>query len=149
MTIDSTGVRIAFFVVSAVCAACTGERSDSPTSTVAQPRISEELARILESADTTSTNTSHPNLKSARATIRDGYVLIDCTAADDSEALAQALEEIGMKSPETFKRVVSGWLPVSSIAQLQDLEELQFARPSMAQTNRPASSVGPDSNQPH
>lgn len=66
--------------------------------------------------------------------LRDGRVLVDCAAAGDAEVLAAALRELGMTDVAVFKRMVSGWLPIESIGELETLESLRFARAAAAHT---------------
>ncbi len=62
-------------------------------------------------------------------------VAIDATAADDVNELRSELMRLGMVDAVAFGRIVSGHLPVSSIANLATLRSLQFARPPLAITN--------------
>jgi hypothetical protein len=63
------------------------------------------------------------------------WVAIDATAADDVNALTAELIGLGMTDAIAFGRIVSGHLPISSIAALKSLKSLRFASPALALTN--------------
>ena len=62
-------------------------------------------------------------------------VAIDATAADDVNALTAELIGLGMADAVAFGRIVSGHLPIASIAALESLKSLRFASPALALTN--------------
>src|SRR4030095_3544345 len=59
-------------------------------------------------------------------------VLVDAVASGDVEALKADLELLGMQNAVTFGRIVSGQLPISSLATAGTLATLQFAQPALA-----------------
>jgi hypothetical protein len=65
----------------------------------------------------------------------DGHVVIDAVASGDVAALKADLEFLGMQDAVAFGRIVSGQLPISSIAAAGALATLQFAQPAVAITN--------------
>jgi Domain of unknown function (DUF4214)/Subtilase family len=62
-------------------------------------------------------------------------VVIDAIASGDVDTLKADLEFLGMQDAVAFGRVVSGQLPISSIAAAGALATLQFAQPAVAMTN--------------
>ena len=66
--------------------------------------------------------------------IRDDQVLVDATASGEAEALLAELEALGLKNGSAFGRVVSGWLPITAIAALENLQHLVSIRASAATT---------------
>jgi subtilisin family serine protease len=65
----------------------------------------------------------------------DDHVVVDAVASIDVDALKADLEILGMQSAVAFGRIVSGQLPISSIAAAGSLASLQFAHPAVAVTN--------------
>jgi uncharacterized protein DUF4214/subtilase family protein len=68
-------------------------------------------------------------------TVIDDRVIIDATAAEDVNTLKADLEFLGMQDAVAFGRIVSGQLPISSIAAAGSLGSLRFAQPAVAITN--------------
>ena len=66
--------------------------------------------------------------------IRDDRVLVDATASGDGEALRAELEALGLENGAVFGLVVSGWLPISAIAELANLQHLHAIRPAYLTT---------------
>ena len=66
--------------------------------------------------------------------VRDGAVLIDCTAAGDGAALRRSLEALGLVEGAVYGDAVSGWLPITDIPSLSQLKELGLARAAMSAT---------------
>lgn len=60
----------------------------------------------------------------------DDRVLVDATAATDSEALKADLVQLGMRHAVAFGRIVSGELPIAAIPTLARLDSLAFVRAS-------------------
>jgi len=65
----------------------------------------------------------------------DDRVVIDAIASGDVDTLKADLEFLGMQDAVAFGRIVSGQLPISSIAAAGTLVTLQFAQPALAVTN--------------
>ena len=65
--------------------------------------------------------------------INNGRVVIDAVAVDDVNTLVQKLLLLGMENISTYGRMVSGRLPISSLAQVARTSSLKFARPAYAQ----------------
>jgi hypothetical protein len=65
----------------------------------------------------------------------DDRVIIDAIASGDVDTLKADLEFSGMQEAVAFGRIVSGQLPISSIAAAGTLASLQFAQPAVAITN--------------
>ena len=151
-------VLVAAAIVSTLLAACITARPDPGTNIAEEgqeaqgkaSRIGPELLALAESRqqEGEATDRSESGLAKAPLPVRDGRVLVDCTADGDPEALATALADLGMIEPATFQRVVSGWLPIESIERLGDLESLRFARASGAQTHEPSKTSSP-AGEPH
>jgi hypothetical protein len=79
--------------------------------------------------------TGEPVVGPVQPPTRDGFVVVDCTAAGDPRVLASALEELGMEDTTIFKRVLSGRLPIAAIGDLVEIESLRLARAALARTN--------------
>ncbi len=63
------------------------------------------------------------------------WVVIDAVASGSPYALRDTLEALGMRDVSQVGNVVSGRLPIESIDALEDVHDLQFARPSYAMVN--------------
>lgn len=64
------------------------------------------------------------------------HVTIDATAQEASgEGLLDQLQQIGLQHGVAYGNVVSGFLPMSSIGLLEDIDSLAFARPSLPVTD--------------
>jgi Subtilase family/FlgD Ig-like domain len=70
----------------------------------------------------------------ANLPVRDGFVVIDA-ASEDPQALRADLEALGLQNGATYRRVVSGRLPISAIGEAAALTSLRFARAATFQTN--------------
>ena len=66
--------------------------------------------------------------------VSDGYVTVDASSTGDVDALLAELVSIGLINAATRGNTVSGRLPVSAVAELQQCPSLQFARPVAATT---------------
>jgi len=71
--------------------------------------------------------------------VRGNYVAIYAVASDDPSALRADLEKLGMKDVTVSGRVVSGWLPIPAIGQLETVPGLQFVRPTYPPIKRSGS----------
>jgi subtilisin family serine protease len=67
--------------------------------------------------------------------VTDDTVVIDAVASGDVETLKSELEGLGMQNVGAFGRVVSGQLPIIAIADMAELQDLKFARPSLFTTH--------------
>jgi hypothetical protein len=65
----------------------------------------------------------------------DDRVVVDAVASGDVNALKADLVYLGMQQAVAHGRIVSGQLPVSSLARAAPLPSLQFAQPAVAFTN--------------
>lgn len=65
-----------------------------------------------------------------RATVADGYVVVDALAAGETQALQADLEALGMKGTARAGRVVSGRLPIEAIPEMAKLSTLRAAHPA-------------------
>ena len=65
----------------------------------------------------------------------DDRVIIDATASGEVDELKADLIFLGMQEVVAYGRIVSGQLPISSIAAAGSLTSLRFAQPSVATTN--------------
>lgn len=63
---------------------------------------------------------------------RDGLVVIDAIAQDDSEQLRDELVAMGLQNPAVFGRYVSGLMPIDQVVPMGSLNSLRLARPSYA-----------------
>jgi Subtilase family len=64
----------------------------------------------------------------------EGYVVVDAVASGDVEILKADLTSLGMQEAVAFGRIVSGYLPVSSIPAAAALASLKFAQTAKAVT---------------
>ncbi|HYE35968.1 S8 family peptidase [Methylocaldum sp.] len=71
--------------------------------------------------------------------VRGNYVAIYAVASNDSGVLRAGLEKLGMKDVTVSGRVVSGWLPIPAIGQLEAVPGLQFVRPAYPPIKRSGS----------
>jgi Subtilase family len=59
-----------------------------------------------------------------------GYVTIDAIAVDgDGEALLRDLEDLGLRGGSHFRHMASGHFPISRLPDLNEVENLRFAKP--------------------
>ncbi len=66
----------------------------------------------------------------------DGMIVIDAIAAHDANELLADLTAMGMEDATVFGRVVSGFFPVSRIAELENMASLNSAQVSLAASSR-------------
>lgn len=100
-------------------------------------KISGDLSRLYEQSQ-------GPSLRSSLRVQSDGIqitplvqtvgdmVVIDAVATGDAEVLLAELQALGLVEGAHFGHVVSGLLPISAIADLAALDNLHFARASVA-----------------
>lgn len=61
--------------------------------------------------------------------VKDNKVLIEATAIKNGERLAQQLKGIAAEDIQIYRRIVNARINIKDIPQLEELEELQFAKP--------------------
>ena len=66
--------------------------------------------------------------------VKDGAVLMDCTATEDGAMLLRDLEALGLFRGSVYGTAVSGWLPIAAIPELARLPSLGLARASQPAT---------------
>lgn len=66
------------------------------------------------------------------ARIKNDKVVIDTAAVDNVRTLVQELTVLGMVNISTYGRIVSGYLPISSLELAAKIQQLNFARPAYA-----------------
>jgi hypothetical protein len=64
--------------------------------------------------------------------VKNDKVIIDAAAVDSVKTLVHELTVLGMENISTFKKIVSGRLPIASLEQAAKIKQLKFARPSYA-----------------
>ena len=105
-------------------------------------KLGQALARLARTGDTgAAVSAAGTNLRQATPSrhlaglslVRD-RVLLDATAQDDSARLLAQLEQLGLEHGAVYGRMVSGRLPVASLAAAALLPELRFARPARPST---------------
>lgn len=75
--------------------------------------------------------------------VAEGAVVVDATARADPQRLVDDLRGVGAVDVASAGRVVSGRLPVQSIAEAAQLSSLQSLRASRVRTNRPSPGADP------
>ncbi len=100
-------------------------------------KLTQSLVALHEQHMTRRAQKSTAPLQSADPLVKliEDRVVIDAVAEDDAETLKADLEALGMQNAVAFGHVVSGQLPVSSIAAAAELPSLNFARSAMATTH--------------
>lgn len=81
---------------------------------------------VLKSAD---------QLSPAPVPVENGLVLIDAIAGGDAQHLLADLEAMGLQGGSSYGRVVSGWIPVDRLAELNAMGNLVSAVPSLNSQN--------------
>ena len=66
----------------------------------------------------------------------DNRVIVDAVASGDASVLEGDLVALGMRDAVRFGRIVSGQLPISSIAALATLSSLNFIRAGLGSTQK-------------
>ncbi|MCK5003283.1 MAG: S8 family serine peptidase [Gammaproteobacteria bacterium] len=66
------------------------------------------------------------------ARIKNDKVVIDTAAVDNVKMLVNELTVLGMVNISTYGKMVSGYLPISSLEQAAKIQQLNFARPAYA-----------------
>ena len=66
-----------------------------------------------------------------KARVAGGRVLIDAVADRDALLLLIELQELGLTRGAVAGNIVSGWLPISALDQVNSASSLRFARPSV------------------
>ena len=83
--------------------------------------------------------------------IKDGKVLVDFTAKNDVNAAKNELQKIGVTVTASFGRVISGWVPIGLLPQLESVGSIRFAMASyrpMHQSNKAGSMLNRLGNLP-
>ena len=130
-----------------VTAGCTTADTQGAAGTRAQSaKIAPELIALYE--EYTSRPAAGPDepfrSADARLQIVDDRVIVDAAASGDASVLEGDLAALGMRDAVRFGRIVSGQLPISSIAALATLSSLNFARAASGVTqNMPSRGSGP------
>ncbi|AEV33756.1 subtilase family protease [Owenweeksia hongkongensis DSM 17368] len=65
-------------------------------------------------------------------------IRIEATAVKDGEVLAKQLKSLAAKDIQVYKRIVNAWVNIKNIPQLEELEELRYAKP----VYRPITNIG-------
>ena len=65
-------------------------------------------------------------------------VRIEATARKDADLLSNQLKSLGAEDIQVFQKLLDAWLPISEIPNLEELSELQFAKPAY----RPVADIG-------
>jgi len=107
--------------------ACTGDVSAGKRVT----KVSGDLLSLHESYEEARRRGIDFRSDSPTLRVVDDRVAIDATAIGDVGVLEADLVRLGLRSPASFGRVVSGELPITSIPALETIPSLAFARPSM------------------
>lgn len=62
--------------------------------------------------------------------IKDGKIIVDITVKEDMAATKAALQKLGLQVTGVYGRVLSGFMPVTALPQLENISTVQFARPA-------------------
>ncbi|WP_417600045.1 lamin tail domain-containing protein [Owenweeksia hongkongensis] len=65
-------------------------------------------------------------------------IRIEATAVNDGEVLAEQLKSMAAEDIQVYKRIVNAWINIKNIPQLEELEELRYAKP----VYRPITNIG-------
>lgn len=109
-------------------------------------RVGYDLARVFREYESFREAGSAGAFRPSNASlpVRDGLVLIDA-ASNDPHTLRADLEALGLQKGATYKRMVSGRLPVSAIGEAAALASLRLARVAAFQTHVGATTSQGDS----
>ena len=99
-------------------------------------RLSPELQKLADNASgarkilTPAEKAAIPNdAMNSYMQFKDGQVVVDITIKENMPARV-ALQQLGLRVTGEYGRVVSGFIPISSLSKLASLTSIQFARPS-------------------
>lgn len=74
-------------------------------------------------------------VSSSEYVVSGATVLIDALATDDGNALLADLQRLGLQRGSVYGQVVSGYMPLSALWNMQGLDSLDMAMPSLRKTN--------------
>ena len=133
------------------CAASTGDGQPEGTSGVErrQPlrtlvvekdeslKLSRELLTLLEEFEVHKAGGAEGEFEPSGAAlqVRAGRVAVECSALGEIERLVDDLEALGMIQIASYGGMTSGWLSITALPALAELETLRFARAAMATTH--------------
>ena len=100
-------------------------------------KVSQELAALVREFEAHEARGNQEEFRptSSVLQVRGGRVAVECSASGDSERLADDLEDLGLTGTASYGGMVGGWLPITAVPTLPELESLRFARAAMATTN--------------
>lgn len=114
--------------------------SSGPTSTPTKPassKVSPQLIAAFERRYGSPSEAACRNVDPNRGSPGD-WIVIDATAKRDAARLIEQLTAVGLRHGAVAAPVVSGYLPICAIPQLETCcSELNFVRESVVETQRP------------
>ncbi|MCB0718608.1 MAG: T9SS type A sorting domain-containing protein [Bacteroidetes bacterium] len=130
-------IRVSFLFV-ALVAVAIGTRptvllaQDSKPSGPVGPELTtllDEYEAYIEAGSSGEFVPTNPEIR-----LRGTLVLVDATASSTGDELKSALAGLGLEDASTFGLLVSGWLPIEAIAQLDNVSDLSQIKASMMAT---------------
>jgi len=118
---------------------CTTAGTQGAAGTRAQSaKIAPELIALYEEYTSRPAAGRKEPFRSANALLQivDNRVIVDAVASGDASVLEGDLVALGMRDVVRFGRIVSGQLPIFSIAALATLSSLNFARAASGLTQK-------------
>jgi hypothetical protein len=118
---------------------CTTAGTQDAAGTRAQSaKIAPELIALYEEYTSRPAAGRNEPFRSANALLQivDNRVIVDAVASGDASVLEGDLVALGMRDVVRFGRIVSGQLPIFSIAALATLSSLNFARAASGLTQK-------------
>lgn len=147
MPARTTPSALLIFAVASTLASCVSSRSPETVladASAQDPRtkpahVSSELLSIYEKRYSSSTSESHACSDVDRAQVDSGgSVVVEALAKENADLLLNQLTSIGLKHTQVAAPVVSGYLPICAIPQLESCcSELKFVRRSVATIQDP------------
>ena len=118
---------------------CTTAGTQGAAGTRAQSaKIAPELIALYEEYTSRPVSGRNEPFRSANKLLHivDAHVIVDAVASGDASVLEGDLVALGMRDAVRFGRIVSGQLPIISIAALATLSSLNFARAASGLTQK-------------
>lgn len=95
------------------------------------PKVVPDLLRVQQTNGAPAPSSVRELVLDNRVMVKDGMVAIEAvvTADQNSDELLRQLQTLGLRNGVAYRQMVSGYLPIDKIDDLENVTALRFARP--------------------
>lgn len=96
------------------------------------PKVVPDLLRVQQTNGAPAQSPVRDLMQDTRIMVSNGMVAIEAvvTAGQNSDELLRQLQALGLREGVAYRQMVSGYLPIDKIDDLENVEALRFARPA-------------------